>query len=141
MRETSKRHNEDVEKVLKSRFCSFYKGVLVLKAPIGLNGISFGLIILGSKVRSKELLLHEYGHVLQLKKLGFWKYLFKIFIPSVTASILDKKGRLPYDYYGSPWEAEADTLAHVARVKNNTPWSQEAYTSYKDLLKLFRKRR
>lgn len=30
-------------------------------------------------------------------------------------------GKLPYDYYASPWEAEVDELGGVNRTDNNEP--------------------
>lgn len=56
---------------------------------------------------------------------------------SVTANLLEKMGKLPYDYYGSPWEAEADRLGGVHRTENNTSWPDGACRSYGDLLKMF----
>ena len=69
--------------------------------------------------------------------MGWGDYITKIAIPSVTANMLDRQGRLPYDYYGSHWEAEADRLGGVFRSNNNTPWPEDAYNSYWDLIKLF----
>lgn len=132
-----KNKNTDIDKVLNARHFSSYMGVPVIKLPMGDCGMSLGVIFLGKDVKSRELLLHEYGHRLQLKNMGFFRYLFKIFIPSLTANILWRKGKLPYDYYGSPWEAEADTLGGVMREKANRPWP-EGTTSYKNLLKMFR---
>lgn len=136
MIKSSKRNNEDIEIVLSSRFFSYYKGIPVFKLPIGCNAASLGIIILGRKVKSSAMLLHEYGHTLQLKSMGFFKYLFKIFIPSITANILDKLGKLPYDYYGSHWEKEADILGHVSR--KCIDWPADAYSSYSDLIKMFK---
>ena len=136
MSKISTRQNEDIEKVLSSRFLSYYKGTPVFKAPIGYNAVSIGIIILGRKVKSANILLHEYGHTLQLKSMGFFRYLLKIFIPSITANILDKLGKLPYDYYGSQWEKEADILGHVSRKCSD--WPNDAYNSYSDLIKMFK---
>ncbi len=133
-----RKYNTDINKVLNARYFSNYMGVPVIKLPVGQSGMSFGVIFLGRKVTSPKLLLHEYGHRLQLKKMGFFRYLICVFIPSVTANILWRKNRLPYDYYGSPWEAEADVLGSVLRTAENTPWPQDS-TSYKNLLKLFKK--
>ncbi|MBQ8830437.1 MAG: hypothetical protein IJ017_02420 [Oscillospiraceae bacterium] len=132
-----KKQNTDIEKVLKARHFSSYMSVPVIKLPIGDSGMSLGVIFLGKDVDSPQLLLHEYGHRLQLKNMGFFRYFIKIFIPSLTANILWRKGKLPYDYYGSPWESEADVLGGVVRTKANRPWPEGA-ASYKNLLKLFR---
>ena len=132
-----KNKNTDIDEVLNARHFSSYMGVPVIKLPMGDSGMSLGVIFLGKDVKSRELLLHEYGHRLQLKNMGYFRYLFKIFIPSLTANILWRKGKLPYDYYSSPWEAEADALGGVVRTKNNAPW-KECDTSYRSLLKLFK---
>ena len=48
-----------------------------------------------------------------------------------------RKHKLKYDYYGAPWEAEADELGGVNRVNDNTPWPEGTYDSYRDLIKMF----
>ena len=80
---------------------------------------------------------HEYGHTKQLENMGVSRYTKEIALPSVTANVLDRVGKLDYDYYGSPWEAEADLLGGVSRTYNNTPWPDDAYSSYGDLIKMF----
>lgn len=130
-------NNDDTDLVLSSNYFSAYKRTFVLKLPIGTNAFSFGIIVIGRGVRHKSMVMHEYGHKLQLKKYGLVYYLTKIAIPSVTANILSRKGKLPYDYYGSRWEAEADQLAGVIRKSRNKPWPEHMCRSYKALLKLF----
>ena len=49
----------------------------------------------------------------QLEQLGLQDYLLLVAIPSVTANILDRMRILPYDYYSSPWEYEADLAGGV----------------------------
>ena len=83
-----------------------------------------------------QTLRHEYGHTKQLKEKGVG-YISDVLIPSVTINLLDRLEKLPYSYYGAPWEAEADALGEVIRTYDNTPWPEGAYTSYWDLLKLF----
>lgn len=131
-------YNTDINKVLNARYFSDYMGVPVIKLPIGHAGMSLGIIFLGRKVTSPKLLLHEYGHRLQLKNMGFFRYLTRVFIPSVTANILWHKNKLPYDYYGSPWESEADILGGVMRTDGNTPWPENS-TSYRALLRMFKR--
>ena len=75
-----KKQNTDIDKVLKARHFSSYMGVPVIKLPMGDSGMSLGVIFLGKTVTSQELLLHEYGHRLQLKNMGFFKYLFNSII-------------------------------------------------------------
>ena len=47
-------------------------------------------------------------------------------MPFVIANILDQMGKLPYDYYGSSWEAGADELGGVYGTEDDTPWPEEA---------------
>lgn len=136
-RKNYNKNNTSESSVLKARFFSSYKGVFVLKLPIGKNAASFGILMIGNKVTDINIVKHEYGHRLQLKKLGFFKYLVRIAVPSITANLLNKMKKLPYDYYGSPWESSADFLGGVIRKNGAVPWPEDAYKSYKDLLKLF----
>lgn len=129
--------NTKEEPVISAHYFSAYKKTFVLKMPIGSYGASFGILFIGTKVRSIETVKHEYGHKLQLKEKGWFSYVFRIAIPSLTANLLSRMGRLPYDYYGSVWEREADQLGEVNRQKDGQPWPVDFYRSYKDLLRLF----
>lgn len=129
-------NNQNEMLVLKAHFISAYKRTLVLKVPFCASGLSFAVIFLGSKVRDLNLVRHEYGHRIQLRKMGIFRYIKKVFLPSITANLLDRLGKLPYDYYGSPWEAEADRLGEVKRKKPAKAWPKEACRSYKDLIKM-----
>ena len=80
---------------------------------------------------------HEYGHRLQFDKLGFFRYISRVAVPSVLANLLYKLKKLPYDYYGSPWEREADMLGGVSRSFENMLWPDGAYRGISSLLKLF----
>ena len=128
--------NDDEKKVLQSHYYSAYKRTLVIKVPLCASGLSIGIIFLGTKVKDENLVKHEYGHRLQLKNMGLFRYLKKVFFPSVTANIINRLGRLPYDYYGSLWESEADRLGEVKRKKSVVLWPEEACKSLKDLLKM-----
>ena len=130
------KQNTNEQAVLDAHFFSSYKGTLVLKLPIGKNAFSFGIIGIGHTAKEHNLVRHEYGHRLQLKNKGFWCYAVRVAIPSVTANILNRMGKLPYDYYGAPWEYEADILGEV-EGRLVELWPQEAYGSYRDLVKLF----
>ena len=57
-------------------------------------------------------------------------------VPSVTAFALDEMGKLPFDYYSSPWEAEADVHGGVIRGTFEKPWT-EKYSTVWDLIPLF----
>ena len=127
--------NTSEKVVFSSNYFSNYKGTLVVKTPFDAS-FSFGIIGLSTIQQNSNTLNHEYGHKVQLNKLGWWSYTFDIAIPSVTANVLNRMDKLPYDYYGSPWEAEADRLGGVNRTFNNTPWPEDSYNSYYDLIKL-----
>lgn len=72
-----------------------------------------------------------------MSNMGIIDYTAKVAIPSITINILDRIDKLPYDYYGAPWEAAADQLGGVNRTYNNTPWPEGAYNSYFDLVRMF----
>ena len=131
------KNNTSEKAVLEARFFSYYKGAFVLKLPIGKNAASFGILFIGRKVTDTNVVKHEYGHRIQLKKMGFFRYFSRVAVPSVTANILYKMKKLPYDYYGSPWESAADFFGGVDRKTGGNIWPAGAYNSYSDLLKLF----
>lgn len=133
------RHNESAAAVLAARCFSCYKGVLVLKTHTR-SSFSFGLIGLSRYQQTETMLRHEYGHRLQLREMGLWRYILKIAIPSLTANLLSRRGKLPYDYYGSPWEAGADRLGQAQRRRDNRPWPDEA-CSRSAMRKLWRERK
>ncbi len=133
------RENTDSAAVLSARFFSCFRGVFVQKLPIGRNAASFGVILLGSKVKTERVLLHEYGHRLQWNRLGFFRYVRRVALPSVTENLLDRMGKLPLPYYGSPWEREADELGKACAL--TAPWRNGAPTRFRELFPLlFRKK-
>ena len=129
--------NQSEKRVIEAHYFSSYKGKLVLKEQLvmGKSGFSYGVIFIGDDVRSADTVKHEYGHTVQLENRGIIKYTTEVVIPSVTAFVLDEIGKLPYDYYGSPWEAEADRYGGA--TNNDEPWPEEACDSYMDLIRLF----
>lgn len=129
--------NENEQAVIDAHYFSAYKNTLVIKPPIGDKAASFGVIILGNGRRDTDTVKHEYGHRVQLDNMGIGKYITDVAIPSVTANILQRKGKLPYDYYGSIWESEADRFGGVNRTTDGTPWPEGSYNSYWDLIQLF----
>ena len=133
------RRNESEAAVLAARCFSCYRGVLVLKTHTRAS-FSFGLIGLSRYQQSVAMLRHEYGHRLQLRKLGLWRYIRRVAVPSLTANLLSRRHKLPYDYYGSPWEAEADRLGQAQRSRDNHPWPAEA-CSRSAMRKLWRERK
>lgn len=135
------KNNHSEQRVLNSHFFSAYRGAFVLKLPIGNNAASFKVIFLGRKVKNATVLKHEYGHRLQYEKLGFFKYISRVALPSLTANLLYKAGKLPYDYYGSPWEKEADSLGGVKRFSDNKEWPDGECRTTGGLFKLFFKKK
>ena len=118
-------------------YCSLYKGVLVVKTPFD-SSFSFGLIDLSSEQQNTDTLRHEYGHAVQLKEKGIGKYTTNVAIPSITINILDRNGKLAYDYYSYPWEAEANELGgSVLSQRWKDPLPEGGYKSYWDLIPLF----
>ena len=109
--------NTSEKVVLDSNYFSFYNGTLVIHVPWTAAGMSFGVIFLGTKRideskdqynRTIEVLKHEYGHRLQLKEMGFFRYAWEVALPSFTIFWLQKVGKLQYDYNTYPWEADAN---------------------------------
>ena len=98
---------------------------------------SYGIIGLSTQQQDSNTLNHEYGHKVQLDNMGVADYVAEVACPSLTINLLGRVGKLKYDYYGAPWEAEADALGGVVRTYNNTPWPEGAYSSYFDLIKMF----
>lgn len=97
-----------------------------------------GFIGLSKQQQNSNTLKHEYGHKVQLDNMGLRNYIENVAIPSVTINILDRQGKLPYDYYSYPWEAEANELGGATLSQSWKPeLPQNGYTSYWDLIRLF----
>ncbi|MBQ2815580.1 MAG: hypothetical protein IJE65_02815, partial [Clostridia bacterium] len=122
--------------VFSSNYFSSYKGTFVLKTSFDAS-FFYGFIGLSKTQQTETNLNHEYGHAVQADNVGMFKYTFNVAIPSLTANVLDRYEKLPYDYYGSPWELEADMLGGVNRTSDNTPWPEGTYNSYWDLIEMF----
>ncbi len=132
--------NTDAEKVFSAYLFSCYNGTFVLKTRFR-SSFSFGFIALSKRQQNQNTLRHEYGHKLQLKKMGVFKYISNVAIPSVKTYRLDRKGKLLFDYYGAPWESEADALGEVKRTSRNTPWPLPENVTHRQMLKLMKKRK
>jgi len=108
--------------VLESSYFSGYKGRLVIRLA-GFGGRSFSLGILFIKPKldvsnplNINLIRHEYGHAMQLKQLGFFRYLKRIAIPSMSSKQTSKA------YFEQPWEISADILGEVdPQVRSHSP--------------------
>ena len=129
-------NNTDERVALDAKVFSMYKEKLVLKLPIGANAFSLGAIFLGDEVGSakyieqEQTVQHEYGHTQQLEQLGLQDYLLLVAIPSVTANVLDRMRMLPYDYYSSPWEYEADLSGGVVSQELQSNLYSRDYESW-----------
>ena len=129
--------NTSEEAVFASDGYAFYKGVLVVKTPFDAS-FSFGVIGLSTHQQDSNTLKHEYGHTVQLENRGVVDYTLNVAIPSVTINILERQGRLPYDYYSYPWEAEANKLGGAILFQNGkSSLPPGGYTSYWELIQLF----
>ena len=130
-------NNQSEDVVFSSNYFSNYNGALVVKTPFDAS-FSFGFIGISTKQQNSNTLNHEYGHTVQMKNMGIGSYITDVAVPSITINILDRKGKLPYDYYSYPWEAEANKLGGVALSQSwKAPLPQGGYTSYWDLIQLF----
>ncbi len=113
--------NESAEVVVEANYFSYYKGAVVVKTPFK-GSFSFGFIGLSSSDKNIDTLNHEYGHILQYNEMGGFDYFTDIAILSATAAELYNQGKLPHNYFGSSWEADADRRGGVNRTSNNDPW-------------------
>ena len=120
-------NNEDV--VLNAEFLTFYKGTLVVKAPIGTNAFSFGIIFLGNDVNqrgdAKETVQHEYGHAVHFSQVGADNYLLYVAVPSLIGywTGVDYK-----DYFSQPYEYTAEMFGGVQCEYNGAPYSYSCGT-------------
>ena len=130
---------DDESKTLSCNVFSYYKGVRFLKVPFRMNACSFGMIFWGKRepcsgCEAEETLRHEYGHYLQYKKLGFFKYVRFVAAPSLKGYF----GGVPYNsYYSQPWEYEADVLGNVMRQNYSYELdAEQKYNEYKSKSKI-----
>ena len=124
--------NEDEQVVLDADYFAFYKGVPVIKLPIGTDAFSFGVIFLGDEVGSLadsvSAVRHEYGHSVHFSKIGPKKFLKYVAIPSLIGYWTDVDY---YDYYSQPWEYTADMLGGVNRRDGKYPYSESIRSNWK----------
>ncbi|MCL2343728.1 MAG: hypothetical protein FWC62_07520 [Firmicutes bacterium] len=66
-------------------------------------------ILNGGPDEAVRTLRHEYGHTRQYARLGFCRYLFGIFLPSMTHTPREH-------YYSQKWEVTADAFGDVDRA-------------------------
>lgn len=111
-------NNCDEFKVIEANYFSSYKGHFVLRTNRKRSG-SFGILFISRRVNkyrnSEDVVRHEYGHALQLKKMGLIRYTVFIGIPSLL-NLGDGY------YYDQPWEITADILGGV-RSRNHKEYN------------------
>ena len=89
-----------------------YEGAIVRRSLQMQGGISLGRYIIVNRYASRKTIMHEYGHCLQSRKLG-WFYLLVVGIPSLLhAAFCRCKRHSYYDYWCERW---ADKLGGVDR--------------------------
>ena len=127
--------NSDTNKVYKSHYFSSYNGTLVLRHSNSFltSWAAFGVIVLNhsnDQSSSRDMTLkHEYGHILQEKELGSFKYGLQVFIPSATYNLLARNNKLLHTYYYSmPWECDADIRGGV--VRKRAYWAEAVSVMY-----------
>jgi hypothetical protein len=91
---------------------SQYEDAIVRRSTKMQGGISLGKYIIISQWSGKKTLMHEYGHCLQSRKLG-WLYLLVVGIPSLLHAAFCPCKR--HSYYDFPTERWADKLGGVQR--------------------------
>lgn len=108
------KNNCDEKKVLESKYFSSYKGRLVIRTNLKRSG-SYGILFISRKLNKykypEDIIRHEYGHYLQMKRIGIIKYTLFIGIPSLLNL---GKG----NYYEKPWEITADIMGGVSSRKH-----------------------
>ena len=104
--------NTDEQVVLDAEHFAFYRGQLVIRQDWaiadGRSG-SFGIMFLHVSETDPTTVKHEWGHYVQLRQMGLFRYLINVAIPSRLSDPYD-----PY-YYSNPWERTADFWAGVDR--------------------------
>ncbi len=104
--------NTDEQIVIDAKYIAFYRGVPIIKIPIGKDAFSFGIIFMGDEVKSEDDIQHEYGHSVHFSQTGIVGYLSKSAIPSLIGFWSGVK--YP-KYYSLPWERIADIFGEVNR--------------------------
>lgn len=91
---------------------SEYKDAIVRRSTKMRGGISLGRYIIINQWSTAKTVMHEYGHTIQSKYLG-WLYLSVIGLQSILHAVLCKCKK--HSYYDYPVEKWADRLGGVDR--------------------------
>jgi len=136
-------HNDNPEKVFKKTI-SKYSGQLTIRLPFIRNcAASVGRFMILSRDlqnndRGRTILLHEHGHYLDYKKLGFFRYFLGIALPSVINASRKPEKRRIIGYYNQPWEIQADELANISRNEHTNEASNLGKSYHKYLISIKR---
>lgn len=87
-----------------------YNDALVRMSPRMQGGISLGRYIIVSEKATYGTVMHEYGHCIQSKYLG-WLYLLVVGLPSIIRASMGRPETY-YDFFTEKW---ADKLGGVKR--------------------------
>lgn len=131
--------NEDEQVVLDAEYVAFYRGIPVVKLPIGTDAFSLGMIFLGNDVGKRsdaiETVRHEYGHAVHFSMAGPKSYIVNAFLPSVISFwFVDYKYG---EYYSQPYEYIADILGQVNRINTITNQPYQYNNAIKELAGLY----
>lgn len=89
-----------------------YEGAIVRRSLQMPGGISLGKYIIVNRYASRKTIIHEYGHCIQSKYLG-WLYLIVVGLPSILHAAFCRCKR--HSYYSFFTERWADKLGGVDR--------------------------
>lgn len=123
---TPRNDEEQMNKVLQSKYISSFNGQTVLRCAPNGRSASLGPVMLLGPGASEETLRHEAGHYEQYKELiessgpfmGRFKYFAGIGLPSLLND--DYQG----NYYEQAWEVTADMKGGVDTSKRTNPNEQ-----------------
>lgn len=86
---------------------------------------SFIFIFLDSRCRNPEnTLRHEYGHCVQLRMLGLFRYIKYVAVPSVRGF---RQRMTTAQYYSQPWEYVADQFGGAIRFSYEADAASRAW--------------
>lgn len=114
------KNNQSESKVLASHYFSSYNGVPVVRTNGDRSG-SFGILFItretNTRRNAEDVVRHEYGHVIQLRKLGVVKYALGIMLPSwqewdANTNYYARRCEITADIYGGV-ESRQYTTAEI----------------------------
>lgn len=85
-----------------------------------------GIFIHPEDVENKQLLAHEFGHILQARKWGYWNFYFRIAPISLLSSM--KHGKNNFNHFNTWTEWSANLLAK--KYLPEVEWDQKKYFTH-----------